>query len=201
MATLTSVPAAPTKNKETLQSRLGPLTVLEPRLHRPAVSRSEGTGCGGGVRTSLRGQRPAASAVSPDRHPTLPTPCHRRLWPHSPGFILLPARPPSCWGAAPAPLAQADCGLHRRHRHRCGCRSKPLVFVLSFRRPQGGGACDSPRRDPPLSQQTWKKSPAPKRLSPVSFVASSTRYGFTEPILPLGSRAQDGIWAPTLFVD
>ena len=101
------------------------------------------------------------------------------------------------WDGGPADRLR----VHRRHRRCCGCRSKPLVFVLSFRRPQGGGARDSPRRDPPRPQQTWKKSPAPKRLSPVSFVAFSTRYGFTEPILPLGSRAQDGIWAPTLFVD
>lgn len=80
-------------------------------------------------------------------------------------------------GRCAGPLAQADCGLYHRcrRRRRCGSTSKPLVFVLSCRRPQGGGARDSPRRDPPLPQQTWKKSSAPKHLSPVSFVASSTR--------------------------
>lgn len=187
MASL-AVPAAPTKNKETLQSWLGPLTVLEPRLHRPAASRSEGTGCGRGVgpvsevrdlpqrcpRTGIQPFPPPATgayvASQPRLHSAARAPTlllGRCAGPSSPGRLRAP----------PPPLRmpkQTPC------------------FVLSFRRPQGGGARDSPRRDPPLSQQSWKKSPAPKRLSPVSFEASSTRYGFTEPILPL--RFQGARW-------
>lgn len=130
---------------------------------------------------------------APDRHPTLP-PCHRRLG------LTAPA-------SSHSPRAHPPAGALRRSLKPCPTMgstaadaattaeapTKPLVFVLSFRRPQGGGARDSSRRDPPPPQQTLKKSPSPKCTSPASFVASSTRLCFTEPLLP--PKEEDGIWA------
>lgn len=147
-----------------------------------------GLGAAGASEPVSRGLGPAASAVLPDRHRTLPPPCHRRPpRPHSPSFIPLAVRPPSSWGAAPAPQALPLCG--HRCLHSRGW-SKPLVFVLSFRRPQGGGARDSPRRDPKLPQKTLKKSPASMLLSPAGFVPSSPRLCFVEP----PSWSQGGGW-------
>ncbi|XP_043762822.1 basic proline-rich protein-like [Cervus elaphus] len=156
---LTSVPATPTKNKETAIPA-GP-TYRAGAAPPPARGVTVG---GDWARRGRPDQSPSSETCllsgvpGPASDPSHPPP--PALWPHSPGFIPLPARPPSCWGAAPDPLGQADCGLYRRCRRRCcGCRSKPLVFVLSFRRPQGGGARDSPRRDPPQPQQTGKRVP------------------------------------------
>lgn len=104
------------------------------------------------------GTRSLSGAPGPASDPSpLPPPPR----PHRPGVIPLPARPPSGWGAALAPLALPHHGLHCSRRHRGG-PSKPLVFVLSFQRPQGGGARDSPRRDLTLPQQTLKNSSAHK---------------------------------------
>lgn len=61
-----------------------------------------GTGRGGCFRTYLRGLGPAASAVPPDRHPTLP-PCRRRLGLTDPASSrCLRAHPPA--GALHWPL-------------------------------------------------------------------------------------------------
>lgn len=148
MPTLPAPPVS-TTNKETPRPRVGPLTVPE--------SRSGGelgaAGASGPVsevehpppqrcpRTSIRPHSPvtASSASQPRLHPAA---CAPTLRP----------------GAAPAPQGLS---LYGRHGH-CRGPTKPLVFVLSFRPPpRGGGARDSPRKDPPLPRQTSKKSPAP----------------------------------------
>lgn len=106
--------------------------------------------------------------------------------PHSLGRILLLSgalRPPCTSTSSPAPPQPPEL-------------SKPLVFVLSLRRPQGAVRVTPRGGILGLLSGSGKRVPAPS-LSSQPLLAPSVPLGIAEP----GSRTGSGIWIPAPFQD
>lgn len=154
-----------------------------PRRHGPVR-----TGRGGGLRTCLQrsGTRRLSGAPGPASDPSPPATASRLGLTARASSRSLYAHPPA--GAQRRPLK--PCPSAGTAASTAEAEANPLFLFLSFRRPQGGGARDSPRRDPKLPQKTLKKSPAFMLLSPAGLVPSSPRLCFVEP----PSWSQGGGW-------
>lgn len=120
-----------------------------------------------------------------------------RLWPHSPGFILLPARHPPA-GALRQPLWPRPSTAGSTAAACPDAEANPL-FLFGFPTPPRGGARDSHGGIRRCRSSLGKES-RPSVCLQSALRLPPTRYALRNSITPLGSRAQDGIWAPTLFV-
>lgn len=124
------------------------------------VTVRRGLGAAGASEPVFGGRAPAASAVPPDRHRTLPPPppTAASASASQPELHLASRAPTLRLGRSAGPSSpgppQAQPPPQRRPK-------QIPCFCFEFSTPPRGRARDSPRRDPRLPQKTLKKSPTP----------------------------------------